>query len=511
MGWRYINSSRETDNEQNQEAFRYFIEEIEPHIQPLSNELDKKLMALPFAAEVDITGLPLYLRSVQNSIALFREENIPLQMEMQLAQQEYGAMQAAMTINYVGKEYTLQQAGVFLQSPDRAVREEVWKLMQSRRLQDQVKLQKLFTKLIGLRHQIALNAGFKNYRDYAHVAMGRFDYGVQDCVDFQDSVAEFVVPVINDLMAERKKNLGLDSLRPWDLACDEKGLAALKPFDGGEDLKVKGIACLNRVQENLGSYLETMDAMGHLDLVSRKGKAPGGYNYPLDEKGVPFIFMNATSTLRDMVTLMHEAGHAIHSIETRNQPLEFFKHTPSEAAELASMSMELMSMEYWDVYFSDAEELKRARAQQLHDVLDTLPWVATIDAFQHWIYTNPEHSVDERQEAFKKIYSRFASNVVDWTGLEENRNHIWQKQLHLYEVPFYYIEYGFAQLGAIAVWRNYKQQSQEAFMQYMAALQAGYSISLPEIYKKAGISFDFSSKNISSMMAFVVEELKKLA
>jgi len=511
MGWRYIHSTCDTENEDYKEAFRFFIEEIEPNIQPLSNELDKKLVALSFKDEVDIEGLQLYLRSVENSIALFREENIPLQMEMQLLQQQYGAIQAAMTVHYEGKDLTLQQAGVFLQSPIREVREQVWRLIQQRRLQDSDALQDLFGKLVKLRHTIAVNSGFENYRDYAHQALGRFDYGVKDCLDFHEAIEAHVVPVINQLMAERKANLKLDSLAPWDLACDEKGLPALKPFQDGDDLRNKGIVCLDRVQENLGSYLSTMDAMGHLDLVSRKGKAPGGYNYPLDENGVPFIFMNATSTLRDMVTLMHEAGHAIHSIETRNLPLEFFKHTPSEAAELASMSMELMSMEYWDVFFADDEDLKRARAQQLHDVLDTLPWVATIDAFQHWIYTHPTHTVAERQTAFESIYSRFATKEVNWSGLEPMRQHLWQKQLHLYEVPFYYIEYGFAQLGAIAVWKNYKENTQAGFMKYLAALQLGYSAPLPEIYKAAGITFDFSPANISAMMAFVKQELAKLA
>jgi oligoendopeptidase F len=309
-------------------------------------------------------------------------------------------------------------------------------------------------------------------------------------------------------MEDRRKNLGLESLRPFDLAVEENGLPPLKAFEDGRDLLQKGIEVFNRLHPVLGNCLKAMDEKGHFDLESRKGKAPGGYNYPLDQTGFPFIFMNASSTLRDMVTLMHEGGHAVHSIVTRFLPLSFFKHTSSEVAELASMSMELMSMDHWDVYFPNPEELKRAKKDHLSQVMDTLPWVATIDAFQHWVYLHPQHSEAERTKAWLEISGRFSSGLVDYAGYEHFREMAWQKQLHLYEVPFYYIEYGMAQLGAIAVWKNYRQNPAQALEQYLNALALGHTAGIREVYEMAGIRFDFSKENIRELMAFVQQELE---
>ena len=253
-----------------------------------------------------------------------------------------------------------------------------------------------------------------------------------------------------------------------------------------------------------------MKAMGHLDLDSRKGKAPGGYNYPLAETGVPFIFMNATSTLRDMVTLMHEGGHAVHSFLTKDLELGAFKNAPSEVAELASMAMELLSMDYWEVFFKSEEDLKRAKREHLEQIIETLPWVATIDKFQHWVYENPGHSPHERKESWNRIFDEFSDNITNWDRLQEVKDYLWQKQLLLFEVPFYYIEYGMAQLGAIAVWKNYRENPQKGLSEYMNALNLGYTRTIPEIYEMAGIRFDFSRAYISELMVFVKSELGKL-
>jgi oligoendopeptidase F len=253
-----------------------------------------------------------------------------------------------------------------------------------------------------------------------------------------------------------------------------------------------------------------MKSMGHLDLESRKGKAPGGYNYPLAEIGVPFIFMNATSTMRDMTTIMHEGGHAVHNFLTKDLLLSDFKSPPMEVAELASMSMELISMDAWDIFFPDEEQQRRAKRDQLEDIIETLPWVATIDQFQHWIYENPMHSLKERQQNWQKIFTRFADTVTDWSELDESKNFAWQKQLHLYEVPFYYIEYGMAQLGAIALWRNYKTDKQKGLQGYMNALKLGNMATIPEIYRAANIKFNFSKEYIKELMDFVRGELAKV-
>jgi oligoendopeptidase F len=312
------------------------------------------------------------------------------------------------------------------------------------------------------------------------------------------------------LADERKKQLKVKSLRPWDKAVDPEGREALKAFTGGKDLTEKSIECFRRLDPFLGQCLSIMKEMGHLDLESRIGKAPGGYNYPLAEIGVPFIFMNATSTLRDMTTIMHEGGHAVHNFLTKDLELNDFKSPPMEVAELASMSMELISMDHWDIFFTNEEELKRAKREHLEDLIETLPWVATIDKFQHWIYENPEHSLDDRKVNWIKTFDRFADSATDWSGLEESKNYLWQKQLHLYEVPFYYIEYGMAQLGAIAVWRNFKKDNKKGLQGYMNALKLGYTRTIPEIYKAAGIRFDFSKAYIKELMSFVKEELAKI-
>jgi oligoendopeptidase F len=300
------------------------------------------------------------------------------------------------------------------------------------------------------------------------------------------------------------------ALRPWDKAVDPEGREALKPFGSSEELTDKTIEVFKRLDPFLGQCISIMKAMGHLDLESRKAKAPGGYNYPLAEIGVPFIFMNATSTLRDLVTIMHEGGHAVHNFLTRELELTDFKSTPSEVAELASMTMELLSMDHWDVFFDDESELKRAKREHLEDIIETLPWVATIDQFQHWIYTHQGHSLEERCDEWNKVFDRFADVVTDWSNLQEAKDFLWQKQLHLYEVPFYYIEYGMAQLGAIAIWRNYRKDPIMGLQGYQNALRLGYMQSIPEVYKAAGIKFDFSRDYIRELMQFIREELSKI-
>jgi oligoendopeptidase F len=341
-------------------------------------------------------------------------------------------------------------------------------------------------------------------------ALGRFDYTPADCFDFHNSIQSEVVPILNGLAIDRKKKLNIPSLRPWDKSVDPEGKPALIAFRDGSDLTDKTIECFDRLDPYLGQCLAIMKEMGHLDLESRKGKAPGGYNYPLSEIGVPFIFMNATSTLRDMVTILHEGGHAVHNFLTRDLELNDFKSTPSEVAELASMSMELISMDHWDIFFTNEDDLKRAKREHLEDIIETLPWVATIDKFQHWLYENPNHTEDDRRKNWNIIFDEFSDTVTDWHGLQDAKDFLWQKQLHLYEVPFYYIEYGMAQLGAIAIWRNFRQDRANGLQGYMNALKLGYMKSIPEIYKAANIKFDFSKVYIKELMDFVKKELNAI-
>jgi oligoendopeptidase F len=510
LAWRYIRMTCDTQDPQRSEAFQFFVNDIEPHVAPYDHALNEKMLASPFLAALDPARYHVFLRSVRRALEIYRAENIPLKTEVSTKQQQYAATVGAMTVTLDGEELTLPQAADRLKSPDRAVREAAYLAIQARRLQDAPALDQLFDELVQLRHQMALNAGFSNFRDYMFAALGRFDYTPQDCFDFHQAIRETVVPLIDDIDLERRQDLGLPALRPWDLDVDPSGQPPLQPFGTGEELLEKTITVFQNLDPYLGDCLRTMRQMGHLDLESRKGKAPGGYNYPLDETGVPFIFMNATSSLRDVVTMLHEGGHAVHSFLTRNLPLGADKHPPSEVAELASMSMELMSMDQWHIFFPNADDLRRAKKTHLESVLETFPWVATIDKFQHWLYEHPQHTQAERHQRWTELFDEFNQRTVDWTGLEQYKPYMWQKQLHLYEVPFYYIEYAMAQLGAIAVWRNYRKNAQTGLTAYKRALALGYTAPIGDIYAAAGIRFDFSTAYLRTLADFVREEMAAL-
>lgn len=503
LAWRYIRMNINTADEQLSEAFNFFVNEISPKLASYGNEFDKKLIASPFLKELDKEKYRIYLRSVKKQIEIFREENIPLLTQLQKDSQKYGIICGKMMVEIDGKEVTMHKAAAFLKDTDRKKREDVFRKMCERRAKDVNELNELMTHLIKLRHQVALNAGFANYRDYMFASLGRFDYTVQDCYNFQDSIRKEIVPLIVEFNKERKAKLELDRLRPWDTEVDITGKPPLKPFEDAKELTEKTIHCFKKIRPYFGECLYTMKEMGYLDLESKPGKAPGGFLYPLHETGVPFIFMNAVGTLRDLVTIVHEGGHAIHSFLSHPLELHEFKSTPSEVAELASMSMELISMEHWYFFFTNPDELNRAKKEQLEKILSILPWIATVDKFQHWLYENPEHTVDERTKKWVDISKEFSTNVVDWKDFENEYSLRWQQQLHIYEVPFYYIEYGMAQLGAIAMWKNYKENPANALEHYEAALKLGYTRTIGEIYQTAGILFDFSGGYVKELADFV--------
>ncbi|MFD0939424.1 M3 family oligoendopeptidase [Pedobacter boryungensis] len=510
FAWRYIKMTCDTANENLVKDFQYFATEIEPKISPIANELNKKFSESPFIDQLDQKKYFVYIRAVKKALELYREENIELFTQLQVTQQKYQGITGAMSVKINDQEYTLEQAANFLKDTDRNVRQNAWETIQQRRLANKDELNILFDELIVMRNKVALNAGFENYRDYMFQALGRFDYTPKDCYDFAEAIEKEVVPVLKEQAEKRQAALNLEVLKPWDMEVSTTGKPMLKPFNNGQELIDKSINCFAAINPSLGEKLNIMKANGLFDVESRMGKAPGGYNYPLAETGAPFIFMNSANSLRDLTTMVHEGGHAIHTFLTADLALNDFKHCPSEVAELASMSMELISMDNWDVYFDNEEELTRAKKEQLADVLKTLPWVAVIDQFQHWIYTNPNHNAADREAAFKQIYTRFGAGFADWSGFEQQFGNLWQKQLHLFEVPFYYIEYAIAQLGAIAVWKNYKENPEKALEQYLAALALGYTKPMNEIYETAGIKFDFSAEYVKELATFVKEELNKL-
>jgi len=505
--WRQIRMTCDTENKELEESFNFFHMHIQPQIQPYADALNKKLVSSPLLTQLDQKKYFTFIRNIRKSIELFREQNIPLQAEVAVLQQQYGQITGAMTITVNGEQFTLQQAGKFLESPDRKLREEVYRKIQDRRLEDKEKLNELFDKLIVLRHKEAINAGFENYRDYRFKELGRFDYTKENCFDFHEAVKLHVLPLVKIIQQKKKEKLQLDTLRPWDTEAEPEGLQPLRPFKKSSELYEKSVACLKKLNPFFGECIEKMQSLNRLDLESRKGKAPGGYNCPLAETGAPFIFMNAAGQMHDVTTMIHEAGHAVHSFLAHPLELSGFKEYPMEIAEVASMSMELFSMDHWDTFFNNKEDLKRAKEHQLERVITIFPWIAVIDKYQHWLYEHPVHSTEERTTAWMQLLEEFSDGVMDFTGLENYRANGWQRQLHLFEVPFYYIEYGIAQLGAIGMWMQYKTDSNKALQNYCNALQLGGIKTLPELFKTAGLEFDFSPARIKLLMDFVKSEM----
>ena len=508
--WRQIKMTCDTTDKTLEAAFTFFCMEIQPKIQPYADALNKKLIQCPFTTELDEKGYFTYLRSVKKSIELFREENITLQAELSVLQQQYGTIAGRMTIKVDEQEYTLQQAAQFLENPDRAIREEVYLKIQERRLQDQTSMHDLFSSLIQKRNQVATNAGYANYRDYKFQELGRFDYAKEDCFQFHEAIKLHVLPLIDKIYARKKKKLGLTTLKPWDTEAEPAGVAPLKPFTDGKDLYNKSVACFEKLNPFFADCLRKMDELKHFDLESRKGKAPGGYNCPLAESGAPFIFMNAAGQMSDVTTMVHEGGHAIHSFLAHPLSLTAFKEYPMEMAEVASMSMELFTMNHWQSFFDNEEDLNRAKEHQLERTITIFPWIAIIDKFQHWVYENPMHTIEQRTASWKNIVAEFSTDSIDYSGLDMYRAIGWQRQLHLFEVPFYYIEYGIAQLGAIGMWMQYQINPNQALENYMNALSLGGTKTLPELYKTAGIEFNFSPNYVKSLMDFTNQELEKL-
>ncbi len=509
--WRYIKMTIDTRDEALSNAYTFFVTKIQPELAPFEDQLNQKLVNSPYFAELDTDQAHhIYFRSVKTALELFREENIEIEAELNEKSQQYGSISAAQTIEHEGEQITMQKASSLLKEQDETLRKTVFEKMAVRRAEDAQKLDDLYTELVQKRHQLAMNAGFENFRDYKFQSLGRFDYTKEDCFNFHNAIKKLIVPMVKTIQQEKLTKLGKTQFKPWDADVDPDGKAPLKPFSTGEELLNGSIVMFDKIDSYFGNCLRTMDEMGHLDLDSKAGKAPGGYNYPLYEIGVPFIFMNSVGAQRDLVTMVHEGGHAVHSFLSRDLELTGFKSLPSEVAELASMSMELLTMNLWNEFYKDEQELNRAKKDQLETILKILPWIAQIDEFQHWVYENPTHSVEERHAKWVSISKEYGTGLTDWTGFEAVQKTAWQRQLHLFEVPFYYIEYGIAQLGALGVWKNSMTNFQQAIDAYKAALSLGYTKSIPEIYATAGIRFDFTEAYLKELADFVQAELSSL-
>jgi oligoendopeptidase F len=507
---RRIKVTQNTADQTAAENLNAMIMGIWPKLDPLSHRIHQKMFNNPFLNKLDEKKYYVHIRHLKNRINLYRDENIALSAELALKEKQYRIIAGNMTVWLDNEELTLQQASQKMRSTDRDEREKTFRAINECWLNTRADLDNLYDELRALRQKVAENAGYDNFRDFKFAAMGRYDYTPQDCYNFHDTIAQVLLPVSKNIQERKREAAGIEPYRPWDTQAALPDRPVLKPFKDTYELTEKTIQCLEKISPEFADNLRIMRSLGNLDLDSRKNKAPGGYNSSLPESGVPFIFMNAVGSEQDVKTMVHESGHAMHTFLSRHLELMTFKKLPSEIAELASMSMELMSMEHWDTFYDSEKDLVNAKIQQLERVIELFPWVATVDAFQHWIYTHPQHTRQERTAAWESISNRFSTHVVDWSGLENYHATGWHKQLHIFEVPFYYVEYAIAQLGAIAVWQQYKQNPEMALRNYKKMLQLGYSQVLPELYEAAGIRFDFSVEYVQQLSDFVADELQKL-
>jgi oligoendopeptidase F len=508
---RYIDKTCHTDDPAIEKRFLDFVENVEPMIKPLFFALQRKLLDSPARKQLLGPRFEMLIRKWSADVELFRDENVPLETQLTKLNNEYDKLCGAMTVQFRGREYTLQQLARFLEDPDRETRKEAWELTARRRLQDRDAMDGIFEKLLPLRQTIAKNAGLADYRAHIWKANKRFDYSPEDCLKFAEAIAQTCMPLVHELDRRRASQLKLERLRPWDLQVDPLGRPPLRPFDendaGGFVNNVKEI--FSRMSPQLGAEFESLRTNRNLDLQSRKGKQPGGYQCSLEESRQPFIFMNAAGLQKDVQILLHEGGHAFHFIASSNrEPLVFLRSAPMEFAEVASMSMELLGAEHYDVFYDD-HEAARAKRTLLEDIVRILPWIATIDSFQHWIYTHPEHSREHRTAQWLQLQERFGSRL-DWTGYEDARSAMWHRQLHLFHLPFYYVEYGIAQLGALQLWLKSKRDPRQALAGYRAALALGGTRPLPDLFAAAGIAFDFSEKTLRPLMNALEQELEAL-
>lgn len=503
---RYIDHTCHTDDPAIKQAYFHWIEEIDPKTKPLHFELQKKFLESPYLGQLKDPKYAVLIRGWRSEVEIFRNENVPLETEVTKLSTQYDEINGAMTIAFRDEELTFPQAMRFLEETDRAVRQEVWDKIAARRYQDRDRIDALYDQIVPLRDRIAKNAGLPDYRAYIWKDYQRFDYTPEQCMAFADAIEKTCVPLVQEINRKRRLDMQLETLRPWDMDVDELGRPPLRPFDRDDttSLVSKSRAIFERLSPALARDFDQLSTNHNLDLASRKGKAPGGYQCSLEEAGQPFIFMNAAGTHDDVTTMLHEGGHAFHCLAARDELL-FLRSAPIEFCEVASMSMELLGAEHYDLFYH-TPEVARARRDQFLRVVTILPWIATIDSFQHWIYTHVGHTRDERTAQWLRLMDRFGAKI-DWSDYEHIRASLWQRQLHLFSHPFYYVEYGIAQLGALQLWVRSRHDPARAIANYRAALKLGGTRPLPELFAAAGIVFDFSARTLGPLMDAVAEEL----
>ena len=509
----YIGMTCDTESEEKRESFLDFMSNIRPKLSEFSDALNRRIVN-----HSSVDDLPsrydLMLRGMRTDVEIFRKENIPLGVRQTELVTEAQTINGAMTVEFEGEERTFPQMSKYLESNNRSQRQAAWVAMSARRMEDSERLSEIFDELVSIRHQMATNSGFESYTQYMFRAMHRFDYTIEDCLEFHDSVESVCMPILKKINKDRRDGLGIGELSPWDVnekggsGPDIHGREPLRPFETVDEMVEKLSEMFHEISSDLGGKFDKLVEMDTLDLDTRKGKAPGGYQYYLEKSRVPFIFMNAAGLQGDLETMIHEAGHAFHSLYCGHLELIDERDYPIEFAEVASMSMELLTQPWWDKFY-ESEEADRARRAHLEGVAFLLPWIATIDSFQHWIYANPGHSREERAEVWLSIRDKFGSEM-DWTGHTDFRELSWQQQGHLFGVPFYYIEYGIAQIGSLQLWKTQMSDPQKALDDYANAMTLGNTRTLPELFSAADLELGFNEGHFMSLMGTVETALSEL-
>jgi oligoendopeptidase F len=503
-----------TADEQRKEHYEEFIDRTFPAYQEMEQKLKTKLLTCGLSPD----NFQIPLRNIQSEANLFRSENLPLFAEEAKLASEYGRITGSQTVQWEGKEKTLSQMSTIGQDPDREKRERAWRLTTQRQLQDRQGLNGLWQKLLTTRNQLAKNAGKANYRDFRWQQLLRFDYTPADCESFHAAIEEAVVPAMQRIYERRRKQLGVDKLRPWDLDVDSLGREPLRPYQTFDELEGKISAIFGQLDPKFGEYFTILSREKLLDLDNRKNKAPGAYCNPLMKTRKPFIFLNAVGLHGDVQTLLHEGGHAVHAFEAFELPYYPQLMVPMEFAEVASMSMELLAAPYLTQDkggFYTSQQAARARIEHLEKNILFWPYMAVVDGFQHWAYTNATLSMDPQEcdQAWAGLWKRFMGGV-DWSGLEDEMMTGWHRKLHIFLAPLYYVEYGLAQLGATQIWANSLKDQKSAVAAYRQALSLGYTRSLPELYRTAGAHLAFDAATLREAVGLterVIEELQAQA
>ncbi|MGH0513131.1 M3 family oligoendopeptidase [Bacillus cereus] len=506
----YIDFQCNTDNKEIKDTFEYDQQYVRPLLKRYQNSFDNKYLESPFRMQLDPKTYSLLDKKIKNAQTLFCEKNIDLEVKEDKLVTEYFEITGSLTALWDGEEKTITELQSYLQNPNRDIRKKAKTLISENFLSVENNLQHILNELIAIRHQKAKNIQLDNYRDYMFKKYERFDYTADDCYELAESIRQYVVPLTDKILNEKKDELQVDILRPWDVVAVASNQKVLKPIQNEKELIEKSTHIFNKLDIEFSALLNRMYEHNCLDLRSRKGKAAGGFCEYLPASQLSFIFMNLNYTQDDILTFIHEMGHSIHNECIKQLKIRQYIEIPAETAELASMTMELFSIKYWDAFYKDKKDLKQAKVNFFKDIITYLPGMLIVDQFQHWLYENPNHTFEERNEKYLELQKTYQSSVVNINGYENWFATGWLPVLHIFEVPFYYIEYAIAQLGALQMYKQYKENPKQALQNYKKALSLGSTKTIKEVYEAAGIHFDFSGKTVKDLMAFVEEELNLL-